>query len=260
MKRMFHSATDKFISKSNVHFGPRGKYKENMLKKERVLSLPPACHTLGIRVLWPVLWHMSIIAQPTWLQGWGFVICNHKVQSFLGFSCFKCYWDKWTRTMQRKDICYILSSGQDGSTARAGRERSWCWGVPWKALLDLGWEVWPSLSCWYCLWTDHCSLQGSKEKTVSSASLSVALSQYCLTKGSAPARRSHSSKMPHPSCLKCLLWCPVTHGSFWLTGFCSLQVSGWEGDVFHRAYNRTLALTSTTRRLTPFQNDMVRGF
>lgn len=42
-----------------------------------------------------------------------------------------------------RDRCYIPSSGQDGSTAGAGREHSWCWGVPWKALLDLGWEVWP---------------------------------------------------------------------------------------------------------------------
>lgn len=161
--------------------------------------------------------------------------------------------------MQRKGISYIPSSGQDGSTAGAGNTAD-AGEYHGKPCWTLGERCGRGLSSWYCLCTDHCSLQGSKEKTVSSASLTVALSQYCLTKGSAPARRSHSSKMPRPRCLKCLLWCPVTHGSFWLTGFCSLQVSGWEGDVFHRAYNRTLALTSTTRRLTPFQNDMVRGF
>lgn len=40
MKRMFHSAPDKFISKANVHSGPLEKYTENVLKKEklRVLS------------------------------------------------------------------------------------------------------------------------------------------------------------------------------------------------------------------------------
>lgn len=159
-----------------------------------------------------------------------------------GYMLYPFIWARWKH-----------SSGRQGTQLGAGEHRGRsCW-----TLVE---RCGHGLSSWHCLWTDHCSLQGSKEKTVSSASLTVALSQYCLTKGSAPARRSHSSKMPRPRCLKCLLWCPVTHGSFWLTGFCSLQVSGWEGDVFHRAYNRTLALTSTTRRLTPFQNDMVRGF
>lgn len=39
MKWMFHSATDKFISKANVRSGPLGKYTENVLKKEKLSIL-----------------------------------------------------------------------------------------------------------------------------------------------------------------------------------------------------------------------------
>lgn len=108
-----------------------------MLKKEtwRVLSLPPVYHTLGIRVLWSVLWHVSH--------------CSASVTPRLGL----CHLQPRGPVFSWASVVLIATeinepglwrgSREDGSIAGAGRKYSWCWGVLWKAMLDLGWEVWP---------------------------------------------------------------------------------------------------------------------
>lgn len=184
------------------------------------------------------------LLQPTWLQGWDVVSHCHKARSYLGSCCCECYRDGWKRAVAK--VLGIMDHGGE----HCG-----------EALLDLGWEMrqWPF------------QLVLSMNKTIvlykeAKRNLSLRLPWLWHWAGIAsprahpPARRSQSPKMACPHPLKRLLWCPVTHGPLWPAGFCSLQVSGWEVGVFRGAYNRKLALTSTTERLTPFQNDIVHFF
>lgn len=167
MKRMFHSATDKFIRKANVDSGPLGKYTENVLKKEvEGPQLTPSLPRPGYQC--SCFGTCQSLLQPTWLQGWAVVTPNYKAQSYPGCSCRKCYRDGWKRTVAKVLGKMKAWQGQV-STARP------CWTLSWR---------WGSgLSSWYCPWIDHWLLQGSKEKTL--FFVTVALSQYCLTEGSA---------------------------------------------------------------------------
>lgn len=158
----------------------------------------------------------------------------------------------------KKDCC--KGAREDEGMAGADKEHGCYWGALWQGPADLGWEV--------RLWRLQLVLSTNRPSSFARKQRENSLllpwlwhwASIASPRAQPLAQRSHSSKMPLPRCLKCLLQHPVTRGPSPLTGFCSLQVSGWEGGVFHEACNRKLALTSTTERLTPFQNDVVCVF
>lgn len=100
-----------------------------------------------------------------------------KAKSYLGPSCCKSYWDGWKKDCGK-------GTREDGSMLEAGKECSCCCRAHWQGCWTLGGRWGNGFSSWYCPWIDRCPLQGSKEKTLSSVSFTVALIQCCLSGGS----------------------------------------------------------------------------
>lgn len=117
---MFRSATDKFISKANVHFRPLGKY------RSWGSSANPQLATPWVSVF--VLWDMPVIAPVTVTPRLGHWHCDHKAQSYLGCSC--CATAAYGKGLQK-----VLGKMR---TVACGEHHG-------KAVLDLGCDVrqWP---------------------------------------------------------------------------------------------------------------------
>lgn len=131
------TAADNFISNSNVHCGPQENTKKKCLRKRcggssayLQLTTPWGSRCSGLCSGTC----QSLLSQRDSKAG---------VLSFVTTRSSLSWASAVLSAIEINEPGLCRGSREDGSIAGAGSKHNWCWGVPWKALLDLGWEVWP---------------------------------------------------------------------------------------------------------------------